>query len=285
MLFRSPSTVQLGDWEAIPFSRPCAVVSGGFPPLGRPLRRRREGRGIPDLGVHRVWRRAAGDAASYGRWFSSDLALPRLCSCGAGGDLEEVDSCHPSWVVRLGFARSPCAAGSGWFLVSGGEAMVAPLSVAFVLRSRHRLVGVSCVGNRSWRFCGELVPVVGVGVVEAPVPWWAFVLRLLLCRDGVGVSSGSIGKLVRFFRRPVCSDFFPVQGSRFVGGGSGAASSFLRCLLLDPEAGAPWPRVDHRLMLRRSTADNFCFLKASRCSSVLGWGSPIVLFSAGVVVL
>ena len=123
---------------------------------------------------------------------------------------------------------------------------------------------------------------VGVGVVEAPVPWWAFVLRLLLCRDGVGVSSGSIGKLVRCFRRPVCSEFFPVQGLRFVGGGSGAVSSFLRRLLLDPEEGAPWPKVDHRLMLRRSTADNFCFLKASRCSSVLGWGSPFVLFSAGV---
>ena len=118
--------------------------------------------------------------------------------------------------------------------------------------------------------------------VEAPVPWWAFVLRLLLCRGGVGVSSGSIGKLVRFFRRPVCSDFFPVQGSRFVGGRSGAGSPVLRRLMLDLEVRAPQPKIVHRLMLRHSTADNSCSLKASRCSSIQGCGAPIVLFSAGV---
>ena len=142
--------------------------------------------------------------------------------------------------------------------------------------------GLGGVVSRRSVGSGELVPVVGVGVVEAPVPRWAFVLRLLLCRGGAGVSSGSIGKLVRLCRRPVCPGFFPVQGSRYVGGRSGTDSSFRRRLLLDLEAEAPWPKVDHRLMLRRSTADKFCFLKALRCFSVQGWGSPFIFFPAGL---
>ena len=129
---------------------------------------------------------------------------------------------------------------------------------------------------------GELVPVVGVGVVEAPVPRWAFVPWLLLCRGGAGVSSGSTGKLMGFFRRLVHPRSFPAQGSWFDGGRSAAVSPILRCWRRILGLRALWPKVVHRLMLRRSTADNSCSLKASRCSSVQGCGAPIFLFSAGV---
>ena len=142
--------------------------------------------------------------------------------------------------------------------------------------------GLGGVVSRRSVGSGELVPVVDVGVVEAPVSCWAFVPGLLLYRGGAGVSSGVTGKLLGFFRRPVCPGFFPVQGSGFVGGRSAEGSPILRCLRLDLGLRAPRPKFVHRLKLRRSTADYTCSLKASWCSSVQGCGAPIDLFSAGV---
>lgn len=54
------------------------------------------------------------------------------CVGGGGGGLEEVDSCHPFWVARLGFARPACAAASCCFLAGGGEVWVLPPAEDFV---------------------------------------------------------------------------------------------------------------------------------------------------------
>ena len=135
---------------------------------------------------------------------------------------------------------------------------------------------VWCPGQR--RLC--VVSLAGVGVAEASMPGLAFVLQLLLCRGGV--SSGSIGKLVRVSRRLDSSGAVPEQGRWFDGGRSGADSSIPRRRLLDPEAGVPLPRVVHRLTSRRSSAGNFCFLKASWRSSIQVWGWLVFLFFAGV---
>ena len=67
----------------------------------------------------------------------SDVALR-----GGAVELVDVGSCHPVWVVRLGFARASYAAPSCVFLVGGVEAAATPLAEDFVPGLLFRVVGV-----------------------------------------------------------------------------------------------------------------------------------------------
>ena len=48
------------------------------------------------------------------------------------GELGVVDSCHPRWVVRIGFARPACTAVSWLFWAADGEAVAASAAEDFV---------------------------------------------------------------------------------------------------------------------------------------------------------
>ena len=70
------------------------------------------------------------------------------------GELGAVDSCHPSWVVRIGFARLSFAAASFFFWAAGGEAVAASAAADFVPELFLRVVRwCSVVGDE---FFGSL---------------------------------------------------------------------------------------------------------------------------------
>ena len=136
-----PSTVERGDRKAIHFPPSPAGEPVGSPLLRLPLRRRREegGTPVPRSGyVYRVWVGGAwvvslkGAAATSGWCFPQIRSLSGHGPWGGGGGLVGVVSCHPFWLVRLGFARPSRAVASCVFLVGGVEATAMLLAEVFV---------------------------------------------------------------------------------------------------------------------------------------------------------
>ena len=122
----------------LPPPPPAGKAAG--PPLPLPLLRQwLEEVGAPVLrlgGVDRVdlgfpVALCGGRRRRVGCQCSSSTSLSGEGLLVGSGELGAVVSCHPLWVVRLGFARPACASASWVFRVADGEAVVASAAEDF----------------------------------------------------------------------------------------------------------------------------------------------------------